>query len=174
MRPGAGLSVRQADAGGGVRDVAAADEAAEGAIMRLNREEENAAQGNAQRATPVRLEHEIVFEARKEIGTVTVSDPVEKYIVALVFATRYPDRYDKDLAKLLQVGVSPRGVIGLDKVSRSYAWLDGRDYVTPDDVKEIAPAVLRHRVTLTPEAEMEGTALEDVLDRIFGQVEVPR
>ncbi|MDP9730989.1 UNVERIFIED_ORG: MoxR-like ATPase [Rhizobium sp. SORGH_AS260] len=148
------------------------DEAAEGAIMRLNREEENAAQGNAQRATPVRLEPEIVFEARKEIGTVTVSDPVEKYIVALVFATRYPDRYDKDLAKLLQVGVSPRGVIGLDKVSRSYAWLDGRDYVTPDDVKAVVNDVFRHRIILSYDAHASNTSADQVIGRITELVAV--
>lgn len=148
------------------------DEAAEGAIMRLNREEENAAQRNAQRATPVRLEPEIVFEARKEIGTVTVSDPVEKYIVALVFATRYPDRYDKDLAKLLQVGVSPRGVIGLDKVSRSYAWLDGRDYVTPDDVKAVVNDVFRHRIILSYDAHASNTSADQVIGRITELVAV--
>ncbi len=66
-----------------------------------------------------------------EIGAITVSEPVENYIVALVFATREPAKLDKDLASWIQVGVSPRGSIGLDKVSRSYAWLKGRDYVTP-------------------------------------------
>ena len=114
------------------------DEVSEAAIMRLVRGEENAAE-HAKSEASERLDPKAVFDARKEIGAVTVSDPIETYIVALVFATRYPERYDKDLAKLLEVGVSPRGVIGLDKVSRAYAWLKGRDYVTPDDVKSRRP-----------------------------------
>lgn len=148
------------------------DEAAEGAIMRLNRDEENATHGNARHATPERLDPEVVFEARKEIGGITVSDPVEKYIVALVFATRYPDRYDKDLAKLLQVGVSPRGAIGLDKVSRSYAWLNGRDYVTPDDVKAVVNDVFRHRMILSYDAHASNTSADQVIGRITELVAV--
>jgi MoxR-like ATPase len=120
------------------------DEASEAAIMRLVRGEEIAAQGDGKRKLR-NASTAGVFEARKEIGAVTVWDSVEKYIVALVFATRYPDRYDKDSARLLQVGVSPCGVIGLDKVSRSYAWLKGRAQVTPGDVIAIVHDFFRHR-----------------------------
>jgi MoxR-like ATPase len=148
------------------------DEASEAAIMRLNREEENEVHGGSKPATQHKLNPQSVFDARKEIGNITVSDPVEKYMVALVFATRYPDRYDKDLAKLLQVGVSPRGVIGLDKVSRSYAWLKGRDYVTPDDVKAIVNDVFRHRLILSYEAHASNTTPDKVIDRITGLVAV--
>ncbi|KQV41746.1 MULTISPECIES: MoxR family ATPase [unclassified Rhizobium] len=147
------------------------DEASEAAIMRLVREEENAAEHSTS-AAPDRLDPKAVFDARKEIGIVTVSDPVEKYIVALVFATRYPERYDKDLAKLLQVGVSPRGVIGLDKVSRAYAWMKGRDYVTPDDVKAIVHDVFRHRLILSYEAHASNTTPDKVIDRIVELVAV--
>jgi MoxR-like ATPase len=148
------------------------DETSEAAIMRLNRDEENAAHGNAKHVTAERLDPQAVFDARKEIGAVTVSEPVEKYIVALVFATRYPDRYDKDLAKLLQVGVSPRGVIGLDKVSRSYAWLKGRNYVTPDDVKAVVNDVFRHRLILSYDAHASNTGADQVIDRITELVAV--
>lgn len=148
------------------------DEASEAAIMRLVRSEENAAEQKAKSATTERLDPQAVFDARKEIGAVTVSDPVEKYIVALVFATRYPERYDKDLAKLLQVGVSPRGVIGLDKVSRSYAWFKGRDYVTPDDVKAIVHDVFRHRLILSYEAHASDMTPDKVIDRIVELVAV--
>ncbi|KEA09351.1 AAA family ATPase [Rhizobium rhizogenes] len=141
------------------------DETSEAVIMRLVRGEENEAHGGKPEARQ-RLDPKSVFDARKEIGTVTVSDPVEKYIVALVFATRYPERYDKDLAKQLQVGVSPRGGIGLDKVSRSYAWLKGRDYVTPDDVKAIVNDVFRHRLILSYEAHASNTTADQVIDRI--------
>ncbi len=148
------------------------DETSEAAIMRLNRDEENEAHGGAKTPQPNKLDPRAVFDARREIGAVTVSDPVEKYMVALVFATRYPDRYDKDLAKLLQVGVSPRGVIGLDKVSRAYAWLKGRDYVTPDDVKAIVHGVFRHRLILSYEAHASNTTPNQIIDRILTQVAV--
>lgn len=149
------------------------DESSEAAIMRLNRDEENAAHGSGTSLrAPEKLNPQAVFDARKEIGTVTVSDPVEKYMVALAFATRYPDRYDKDLAKLLQVGVSPRGVIGLDKISRSYAWLKGREYVTPDDVKAIVHGVFRHRLILSYEAHSSNTTSDQVIDRIIDLVAV--
>jgi MoxR-like ATPase len=148
------------------------DEASEAAIMRLNRDEENAAHGDASPAQAQRLEPQAVFDARKEIGAVTVSEPVEKYMVALVFATRYPDRYDKELAKLLQVGVSPRGVIGLDKVSRALAWMRGRDYVTPDDVKAVVNDVFRHRLILSYDAHASNTSADTVIDRIAELVAV--
>ncbi|AVA26431.1 MULTISPECIES: MoxR family ATPase [unclassified Rhizobium] len=148
------------------------NETSEGAIMRLNRDEEKEAHGEGKATPQQRLDPQAIFEARKEIGAVAVSDPIEKYIVALVFATRYPDRYDKDLAKLLQVGVSPRGVIGLDKVSRSYAWLRGRDYVIPDDVKAVVSDVFRHRLILSYEAHASNTAPDQVIDRIVELVAV--
>ena len=148
------------------------DEKAEALIVELNRNEENAAQSSGKHAPAERLDPQAVFDARKEIGAVTVSDPVGKYIVALVFATRYPDRYDKDLAALLQVGASPRGTIGLDKVSRAYAWLKGRDYVTPDDVKAVANDVFRHRLILSYEAHASNTPADQVIDRITTLVAV--
>ncbi|WP_143534261.1 AAA family ATPase, partial [Rhizobium sullae] len=148
------------------------DETSEAAIMRLNRDEENEAHGGTKSLSQEKLNPQAVFDARKEIGTVTVSEPVEKYMVALVFATRYPARYDKDLAKLVQIGVSPRGVIGLDKVSRSYAWLKGRDYVTPDDVKAIVNDVFRHRLILSYEAHAANTTPDQVIDRITELVAV--
>ncbi len=148
------------------------DETSEAAIMRLNRDEENAVDGIASPTPQERLDPQAVFDARKEIGAVTVSEPVEKYIVALVFATRYPDRYDKDLARLLQVGVSPRGAIGIDKVSRAYAWLKGRDYVTPDDVKAVVHDVFRHRLILSYDAHASSTSADQVIDRIISLVAV--
>ena len=100
------------------------------------------------------------------VEQVHVSEAVGYYIVDLVAATRTSQR--------VQVGASPRGALALLKLSRCRAALQGRDFVTPDDVKELVPAVLAHRVSLAPEAEMEGLGLEDVLRRIFEKVEVPR
>ena len=148
------------------------DETSEAAIMRLNRTEETQSHDAGAPAISQKLKPQAVFDARKEIGSVTVSDPVEKYMVSLAFATRYPDRYDKDLAKLLQVGVSPRGIISLDKVSRAFAWLKGRDYVTPDDVKAIVNDVFRHRLILSYEAHASNTTSDQVIDRITSLVAV--
>ncbi|GLU29808.1 MoxR family ATPase [Brucella sp. NBRC 12950] len=143
------------------------DEKSEAAIMRLNRSEEQEAHDKAPaKEKMTRLSAQSIFDARKEIGTITVSEPVEKYMVALVFATRYPDRYNADLAKLLQVGVSPRGVIGLDRMSRAYSWLKGRDFVTPDDVKAIVHDVFRHRLLLSYEAHASNTTPDQIIDRI--------
>jgi MoxR-like ATPase len=160
------------------------DERAEQAIVRLNRAEETSA--NVRPATDAsgpaaparesgdasRLAQDVIFQARSEIHRVNVADAVEKYMVALVFATRYPDRLDKDLAKWLQVGASPRGAIGIDRVARAHAWLGGRDYVTPEDVQTVVHDVLRHRLILSYEAHAEGIAADKAIDRIVELVAV--
>ena len=97
---------------------------------------------------------------------------VEEYIVALIETTRYPERYDKDLRKWIQIGASPRGTIGLDKCSRAYAWLQGRDYVRPDDVQAIAHDVLRHRILLSYDAQAEGVKTDKVIDKVVELVAV--
>ena len=148
------------------------DEKSEAAIMRLNRQEENSSNNEGQTTKPTRLDPQAIFDARTQIGAVTMAEPVENYIVALVFATRYPARFDKDLATLLQVGASPRGAISLDKVSRSYAWLKGRDYVTPDDVKAVVHDIFRHRLILSYEAHASNTPADQVIDRIIELVAI--
>jgi MoxR-like ATPase len=118
------------------------------------------------------LAQQAVFDARKEISAVTVSEPVENYIVALVYATRTPAKYDADLAKWIEVGVSPRASLALDKVSRSHAWFQRRDFVTPDDVKAIVHDVFRHRLILSYEAHAAGMTADRVIDRILERVAV--
>lgn len=130
--------------------------------------EEKQASGKA--ATDEKLAAEVVLSSRREITDITVSQAVEDYIVALVMATRYPDKIDADLAKWIQVGVSPRGVIGLDKVSRAYAWMKGRDFVTPDDVQAIVHNVFRHRLVLSYEAHAGGVTADQAIDRIVEKV----
>jgi MoxR-like ATPase len=146
------------------------DEKSEGDIMRLVRSEEK---GARHASTSVeRLGQQVVLDARDEIGAVNVSEAIDKYVVALVFATRYPDRLDADLAKWIQVGVSPRGAIGLDKVSRARAWLSGRDYVTPDDVRNVVHDVFRHRLVLSYEAHAAGVSADQAIDRIVERIAV--
>jgi MoxR-like ATPase len=151
------------------------DQASEEAILRLNRDEEAGVSAapiaSVDRSAP-QLAQNVILQARAEINKINVSEAVEKYIVALVFATRYPDKLDKDLAKWIQFGASPRGGIGIDRVARAYAWFSGRDYVTPEDVQAIAHDVLRHRLILSYEAHAEGVAADKVLDRIVELVAV--
>ncbi len=147
------------------------DRKAEGDIMRLVRAEE------AEQTAKAAEKHEVlpqksVMDARGEIAAVTVSEPVEKYMVALVYATRAPADYDAELAKWIEVGVSPRASLALDKVSRSYAWFKARDYVTPDDVRAIVHDVFRHRLILSYEAHSAGMTADQVIDRVVEKVAV--
>jgi MoxR-like ATPase len=144
---------------------------AEADIVRLARMEETggaAAGGTA----PVRLAPEAIFTARAEIHGIHVSEAVERYIVALVQATRAPKPVDDDLDQWIQVGVSPRGSIGLDKVARAHAWLRGRDFVTPEDVQAVVGDVFRHRLILSYQAHAAGIGADAVIERLVQQVAV--
>jgi MoxR-like ATPase len=88
-------------------------------------------------------------------------------------ATRYPQKYSADLAKWIRFGASPRGTIALEAVARSNAWLDGRDYVTPHDIHVLVHEVLRHRILLTFEAEVEGINTDQIIDNILNLVAIP-
>jgi MoxR-like ATPase len=137
-------------------------------VIRLVRGEEQPQQGNE----PVKIAQENIFAARKEIHQLHVSENVEQYMVALVMATRRPERYESELRNWIEVGSSPRASIALDKCSRAYAWLQGKDFVDPDDVRSIAHDVLRHRLILSYEAAAEGVTTDQVVDEIVKQVAV--
>jgi len=145
------------------------DEDSEAKIIRLVRgEEEGAPSGSG--ADPIA--QDIVFAARDEIYGVAVSPNIEKYMVDLVFATRYPDRYSEQLANWIHLGVSPRGGIALDKCARTHAWLDGRSQVLPDDVRAICHCVFRHRLKLSYDASADGVSANDIIDEILKLVAV--
>jgi MoxR-like ATPase len=151
------------------------EEKSERDIMLLVRGEEHqtsAAASSQPSSAPTRIPQEVIFTARGEIHSIQMAPAVEQYIVTLVEATRYPERYDKDLRKWIQIGASPRGTIGLDKCSRAYAWLKGRDYVRPDDVQAMAHDVLRHRLLLSYDAQAEGIKADQVLDKVIQLVAV--
>ncbi len=138
-------------------------------ILRLVRGED-AGTANQQNG---RLPAQIVLDARKEVLAVQVAEAVEKYIVALIAATRRPADYKgTEFAKWIKIGASPRGTLALDRGARAHAWLDGRNTTTPDDVKAVAHACLRHRLILTYEAEAECVTKDAVLDEILKQVAV--
>jgi MoxR-like ATPase len=134
----------------------------EAKIVQLVREES----GGAVQAPQV-IPQSVVFDARKEINAVQVQPPAQKYMVDLITTTRYPDQFSKDLARWISYGASPRGTISLDKCSRAVAWLQGRDYVTPDDIRFIVHDVLRHRIILSYEANAEGVGPAKVIDEIL-------
>ena len=138
-------------------------------ILRLVRGEDAGLKGREDGKLAVQT----VFDARKEVLAVQVAEAVEKYMIALVAATRRPgDFKDAKFSNWIKIGASPRGTLALDRGARAHAWLDGRDTATPDDVKAVAHACLRHRLILTYEAEAEGITKDTVLDEILKQVAV--
>ncbi len=138
-------------------------------ILRLVRGEDAGLKGREDG----KLAAQTVFDARKEVLAVQVAEAVEKYMIALVAATRRPgDFKDAEFSRWIKIGASPRGTLALDRGARAHAWLDGRDTATPDDVKAVVHACLRHRLILTYEAEAEGITKDTVLDEILKQVAV--
>jgi MoxR-like ATPase len=146
-------------------------EAAEASIIRLVRGEEGVG-GSGTTENEVPVPQQVIFDARQEINQVQVSENIEKYIVDLIFATRYPERFDEKLASWIRIGASPRGAIGLDKCARVHAWLNGRGQVLPDDVRAVVHSVLRHRIALSYEANADGVSSNDVIDEILKLVAV--
>jgi MoxR-like ATPase len=115
----------------------------------------------------------VVLQARRVINDIYIDEKVKDYIVDLVCATRNPEQYQIDLKDFIQLGASPRATIALTLASKAYAFLQGRGYVTPQDVKSIGMDVLRHRVTITYEAEAEDKTSEALIQRIFDEMPVP-
>ena len=115
-----------------------------------------------------------IIEARKLVKEVYVDERIEQYIADIVFATRYPDRYHlDDLANLIACGGSPRASINMALAARACAFIKRRGYVIPEDVREVAPDVLRHRIGLTYEAEASNVTADDIIVKILNKVEVP-
>ena len=120
------------------------------------------------------IKPEDILKARKVVDEIYMDEKIQNYIVDLVDATRHPENYHlKELKGLIQYGASPRATINLTVASKAYAFLQGRGYVTPQDVKSIGLDVLRHRVIISYEAEAEEKTSEDVIKRIFEEVAVP-
>lgn len=145
------------------------DASAEKAILQLVRSE-SSRQHQAQ--IPARLQESDVLNAREIILKLHMAEAVEEYIVQLVLATRKPEKYSPQLAKWLEFGVSPRGTIALDRCSRAHAWLNGHDYVSPDDVHAVAADCLRHRLLLSFEAEASGVSRDDIVQQLLKAVPV--
>ena len=120
------------------------------------------------------LKADEIVEARKVVRQVYLDEKIEKYIVDIVFATRYPEKYDlKELKGMIGFGGSPRASINLALAARSYAFIKRRGYVIPEDVRAVAHDVLRHRIGLTYEAEADNMTSDEIVSRILNKVEVP-
>ncbi|HAS6161536.1 TPA: MoxR family ATPase [Vibrio vulnificus] len=142
------------------------DAAHELAILRINRGE---AKGEQTPEKPLVTQQEI-FSARQEVLNIQLAESLEHYLVRLVMATRQPSHYNAELAEWISMGVSPRATIALDRCARAYAWLDGRDYVTPGDIQTMAYPVLRHRLLLSYRAQAEGISANQVIDKLISLV----
>lgn len=149
-----------------VIDYPAAD--AELQILRLARGEAL----NTQQQAAMQLTQEQVFAARSQVLSLHMSEAVEQYIVQLIMASRRPENYGKDLAGWIEYGCSPRGTIALDRCARAHAWINGRDYVSPEDVQAVAHDVLRHRLLLSFEAEASGMTVNKVINELLQRVPV--
>ncbi|MFV0486432.1 MAG: AAA family ATPase [Vibrio fluvialis] len=149
------------------------DDETERRIVRLVRHEEQEENIKPEMSAVSYIDPTIVLEARRQLSTVVVSELVENYIVALVMATRRPERYaDSALATWIDVGASPRASIALDKCARAYAWMQGRNYVIPDDVRAMVSATLGHRFSLTYDALAEGIDHQRVVQELLDCVAV--
>ena len=114
-----------------------------------------------------------IFKARNEVLEIYMAEEIERYLVEIIAATRTPERYSDELARLITWGASPRGSLALDRCSRARAWLRERDFVTPEDIQDLARDVLRHRIIESYEAESDGLTPDDVINKILAKIPVP-
>lgn len=119
------------------------------------------------------IPQKVLLAARQHIWHVHLAPTLEEYLVQLVVATRNPAPYSETLKRWVRFGASPRATIGLERCARAHAWLEGRDYVSPEDIQAVAHDVLRHRILLSFEAEAEGVTTDHVVSEIMNHVAVP-
>ncbi len=129
--------------------------------------------GDFEKVNPV-VSIEQIRKAQQAVREVYMDEKIEKYILDIVFATRYPEKYKlADLKPLISFGASPRGSINLANAAKCYAFIKRRGYVIPEDVRAIVHDVLRHRIGITYEAEAENVTSEDIINKIVNEIEVP-
>jgi MoxR-like ATPase len=145
----------------------------EAQVLRLLRVEERAQGTHTPAPAAFHLAQDELFAARREIGAIHVSPSIDSYIVDLINASRFPANYDAELASWISLGASPRGAIGLDRAARANAWLEGAEFVSPDDLRRVLHPVLRHRIQLSYDAVADGISVEQVLERLLDKVAIP-
>jgi MoxR-like ATPase len=138
----------------------------EAAILRLVRGEKSGKGA----APPAPIAQDVIFAAREEVAAIHVAETAERYMVDLVIGTREPERHGGDLAKWIRLGASPRGTLALDAAARAHAWLQGQDFVSPDNIRAVASACLAHRIHLSYEAEAMGKTRTEVIELLLQTV----
>jgi MoxR-like ATPase len=141
-------------------------------ILVLNRDEARAGERDAFQP-PAEMSAASIMQARQDILGLHLASELEEYIVNVVVATRKPGTVDASLEGQVMYGASPRASMGIDRAARAHAWLEGRDYVGPEDIQAVAADVLRHRIVLSFEAEADGIDANSVIERILDRVGVP-
>jgi MoxR-like ATPase len=114
-----------------------------------------------------------VFAAQRQVLDLHMAPALQEYIVQLVLASRNPGKWDKEMDHLVSYGASPRATIGMDRCARARAWLDDRDFVSPDDIHAVIHEIMRHRVLLSYEAEADGVTVDELVNRLLDLVPVP-
>ncbi|MCZ6471066.1 MAG: MoxR family ATPase [Gammaproteobacteria bacterium] len=144
----------------------------ERAILQLTREE---ARMGLREPRPAEnpVSQKSLLQARKAVLDTYLADNLESYLIEIVLATREAGRYGDDLAGWIQYGASPRATMALDRCARAYAWINERDFVTPEDIQIIAPDVLRHRIILSFEAEADGVTTDTCVQELINRIAVP-
>lgn len=145
------------------------DAATEKKILKLVRQEV----ANQSFAGEPGLDVETVLQARAEALKIHMSEAVEEYMVQLVMATRHLEKYDPKMSGYIMYGASPRATLALDRCAKIHAWLQSRDFVTPEDIRAVVFDVLRHRIILSFEAQAEGVTTDDVIAQILKLVPLP-
>ncbi len=149
------------------------DAATEKKILEIVRGEDKGENKDNVSTTLQKMTIEEILAAQHEVLAVHTSEAVEKYLIELVMATRKPEKYNSALAGMVRYGASPRATIALDKCSKINAWLEGRDFVTPEDVHAVAYDVLRHRIILSFEAQAEELSSDDMIAALLKAVPLP-
>ena len=140
-------------------------------ILKLARKEANSSE--EQPSAEPHISQQVIFSAQKQVMDIHMSEGLEKYLVDLVLATRNPQKYSESLAGYIRFGASPRATIALDRCAKAHAWLQQRDFVTPEDIHKVVFDVLRHRIILSFEAEAQGMTTDDIISTILDLVAVP-
>ena len=147
------------------------DAKAENKILELARQQAKDAFSDLEE-TSIQLSKADVETAQQEVLDIHMAEAVQEYLVQLVLASRNPAAYSEELARWISYGGSPRATISLDRCARAHAWLNERDYVSPEDVQAVALEVLRHRILISYEAEAEGITPDDVVKALIREVPV--
>lgn len=150
------------------------DEESEVEVIRLVRNEERTKLANdkIKDLASKKLDQSVIFTARSEIDNISISPIMERYIIDLVFATRYPERYSYQLKSCIREGVSPRGSLALDRAVRAHAWFSGKTEVDQDDVRAMIFSCLRHRIPISDDAKKDNVSAEDVIEEILKVVKI--